>query len=78
MLEDWVVVWQLHATELMRLPWVCRGTATVALAVVAVLWSGMTAARLFTKRSPALEEHLYLIAYPCLLMYSAFALLSIY
>jgi hypothetical protein len=56
----------------------CRGTATVALAVVALLWSGMTAAKLFTKRSPVLEDHLYLIAYPCFLMYSAFALLSIY
>lgn len=60
------------------MPALCRGTATIALAVLAVLWSGTTAAKLFTKRSPVLEDHVYLIAYPCLLMYSAFALLSIY
>ncbi|KAK9919010.1 hypothetical protein WJX75_008673 [Coccomyxa subellipsoidea] len=65
----------LHALISLLVP---KGTATVALAVVALLWSGMTAAKLFTKRSPVLEDHLYLIAYPCFLMYSAFALLSIY
>ena len=52
--------------------------ATVALAGVAVLWSGWTAAKLLARRSPVLEDHLYLIAYPCLLMYSAFALLNVY
>ncbi len=55
-----------------------RGVATVLLAAVAVLWSGMSAAKLFARRSPVLEDHLSLIAYPCLLMYSAFALLTIY
>lgn len=47
-------------------------------AVLAVLWSGLTAAKLFSRRSQMLEEHMYLIMYPCLLMYSAFALLTIY
>ncbi len=55
-----------------------RGVATVALAGVAVLWAGWTAAKLLARRSPVLEDHLYLIAYPCLLMYSAFALLNVY
>jgi hypothetical protein len=56
----------------------CRGTATLLLAALAVIWSGVTAARLFTKRTPMLADHFSIIAYPCLLMYSAFALLSIY
>ncbi len=47
-------------------------------AVLAVLWSGYTASKLFSRRSQMLEEHMYLILYPCLLMYSAFALLTIY
>ena len=46
--------------------------------MLAVLWSGVSAAKLLARRSPVLEDHLWLIAYPCLLMYSAFALLTIY
>jgi hypothetical protein len=56
----------------------CRGVATLALAALAVLWAARTAARLFVRRSPALEDHFYLVAYPCLLMFSAFALLNVY
>ena len=55
--------------------WRCRGVATLALAA---LWAARTAARLFVRRSPALEDHFYLLAYPCLLMFSAFALLNVY
>lgn len=57
---------------------ICRGALTVGAAVLAVFWSGLTAAKLFSRRSQVLEEHMYLIMYPCLLMYSAFALLTIY
>ena len=46
--------------------------------MLAVLWSGFSAARLFCRRSQMLEEHMSLILYPCLLTYSAFALLTIY
>ncbi|CAK0785761.1 hypothetical protein CVIRNUC_008972 [Coccomyxa viridis] len=55
-----------------------KGALTVGSAALAVLWSGVTAAKLFSRRSQMLEEHMYLIMYPCLLMYSAFALLTIY
>lgn len=55
-----------------------RGIATVALAAFAVLWAAHTAARLFVRRSPVLGDHFYLIVYPCLLMFSAFALLNVY
>ena len=55
-----------------------RGMATLALAVLAVLWAAHIASRLFVRRSPALEEHAYLLAYPCLLVFTAFALLNVY
>lgn len=55
-----------------------RGAATLALAVLAVLWAARIASRLFVRRSPALEEHAYLLAYPCLLVFTAFALLNVY
>lgn len=48
------------------------------LAVACTLWAAHTAAKLFTKRTPLLETYQSLIAYPCLLMYSAFALLTVY
>ncbi|KAK9806203.1 hypothetical protein WJX72_005193 [[Myrmecia] bisecta] len=55
-----------------------RGMVSVVLAVLVTLWCGRTAAKLFVKRSPCLEDHYYLIVYPCVLMYSAFALLNVY
>ena len=51
---------------------------SLAVAAGAVLWSGQTAARLFVRRSPLLDGQHALILYPCLLMYSAFALLTLY
>ena len=55
-----------------------RGVATLVLAALAVLWAARTASRLFVRRSPALEDFRYLLAYPCLLMFAAFALLNVY
>ena len=68
----------MHRNWILRASYTYRGALTVTSAVLAVLWSGYTAAKLFSTRSQMLEEHMYLILYPCLLMYSAFALLTIY
>ena len=56
----------------------CRSRVEIVLAVLTTLWCGRTAGKLFVKRSAALEDHKWLIAYPCTLMYSAFALLTVY
>ena len=45
---------------------------------VTSLWCTTLAARLFVRRSPVLKHYRNLIAYPCLLTYSAFALLTLY
>lgn len=58
--------------------YVCRGLVSNVLAVACTLWAAHTASKLFTKRTPLLEDYQSLIAYPCLLMYSAFALLTVY
>ena len=50
----------------------------MAVAALAVLWSGHTASTLFCKRSPMLDGQQPVVLYPCLLMYSTFALLSLY
>lgn len=55
-----------------------RGGASGLLAAGAALWSAATAARLFVKRSPALEEATALLTYPCLLVYASFAMLCVY
>lgn len=47
-------------------------------AALAVLWSGQTAATLFCRRSPLLDGQQTVVLYPCVLMYSTFALLSLY
>ncbi|KAK9826895.1 hypothetical protein WJX81_006155 [Elliptochloris bilobata] len=65
----------VHALVSLLMP---KGVATLALAALAVLWAARTAARLFVRRSPALEDHAYLLAYPCLLVFVAFALLNVY
>lgn len=46
--------------------------------MAAVFWSAGTAAKLFTKRSPALRGQTSVIMYPATLMYTAFALLTLY
>ena len=56
----------------------CRGSLPSLLAVPAVLWAAFTASRMFVRRSPALEDLRWHVAYPCLLMYSAFSLLTVY
>jgi hypothetical protein len=50
----------------------------IAAAVVAVLWASHTAAKLFVRRSPLLDGQHLVVLYPCLLMYTSFALLSLY
>lgn len=54
-----------------------KGMASNVFAVLCTLWSALTAAKLFTRRSPSLTEFQGLIGYPCLLMYTAFALLTV-
>ena len=56
----------------------CRGLLSACLALLCTVWSADTAARIVVKRSPQLEEMQYIIMYPCLLTYGAFALLSVY
>ncbi|KAL3159322.1 hypothetical protein ABBQ32_011274 [Trebouxia sp. C0010 RCD-2024] len=55
-----------------------RGVANLILAVATTLWCGWTAAKLFTKMAPSISDQSMLVAYPCTLMYSAFALLTVY
>ena len=57
---------------------ICRGVLTYVFAGLATLWCTESATRLLVKRSPALEENHYLVAYCCFVMYSAFALLAVY
>ncbi len=47
-------------------------------AVLCVLWSGQTAATLFVRRCSQHDGQLVLIAYPCVLMYTTFVLLTLY
>jgi hypothetical protein len=54
------------------------GLILVALAVVAVLWSARTCSILLVSLIPQAQEQQTLIAYACLLVYTAFALLIIY
>lgn len=57
----------------------CRKSwVTLAAAGVTVLWAAQTAARLFLRRSPALSGQHAVVAYPCALMFAAFALLTLY
>jgi len=55
-----------------------RGIANVVLASTTTLWCGRTAAKLFAKKAPSISDQSMLVAYPCTLMYSAFALLTVY
>lgn len=55
-----------------------RSLPSMAAAALAVLWAGQTASRLFCRRSPLLDGQQSCVLYPCLLMYSSFALLSLY
>lgn len=66
----------LHALVSLLLP--RRSYISLGLAVVAVVWSAQTAARLFVHRTSALRGQLLIVLYPCVLMYAAFALLTVY
>jgi hypothetical protein len=55
-----------------------RGPLYAVLAVLFAGWSGVTAARVLSQVSPALQEVQSLIMYPCFLMYGSFALLTVY
>ena len=54
------------------------GPAGWLLAVLCAAWSAATASKVLAKVSPALSEVRGLVAVPCFLMYSSFALLTIY
>lgn len=66
----------LHAVGSLLLP--RRSVFAMLFAAVAVIWSSQTAARLFMHRTPALRGQLSIVLYPCVLMYTAFALLTLY
>lgn len=55
-----------------------RGALTAGLAVLCTLWAALTAAKISVRRCQALQELQSLIAFPCMLMYGAFAMLSLY
>ena len=48
------------------------------LAAVVVIWCTVVATKMFVIHTPSLLDHRILVAYPCMLFYSAFALLSLY
>lgn len=56
----------------------CRGYIAAGAGAVVSLWCASLASRLFVRRSPVLVHYRNLVAYPCLLAYSAFALLTLY
>lgn len=52
--------------------------ARIGVGSVCVVWSTFVAAGLLVRRSPCLEDHKALVAYPCFLIYCIFAMLTIY
>lgn len=50
----------------------------VVLSALGTLWSALTAAKVFARLSPALQDARWLLVYPCALMYGSFALLGVY
>lgn len=55
-----------------------RGPVVLAVAVLSTIWSGVTAAKLITRRSPSFADLFPVLAYPCILVFSSFAILSVY
>jgi len=55
-----------------------RSVVSAVLAAVVVVWSTVVATKMFLIHTPSLLDHRILVAYPCLLFYSAFTLLSFY
>ena len=74
--------WSVHYSTAENLS-ACRSARRRALgsvggAALAVLWAAHTAARLLTWRSPLLEGQHSVVLFPCILLYTSFALLSLY
>jgi hypothetical protein len=65
-----------HALVSLLLP--RRSIATLILGGLAVLWAAYTATRLFMLRSRGLHGQKMVVLYPCILMYTSFALLTLY
>eukprot|EP00803_Ostreobium_quekettii_P002735 evm.model.scf_1534.2 EVM.evm.TU.scf_1534.2 scf_1534:5625-7995(+) len=55
-----------------------RGILHLVCAGLCVVWSTHIASALFIRRSPCLVDLRTLVAYPCFLVYSIFAMLSLY
>jgi len=55
-----------------------RGLLGVGAGTLTVIWCTALAAKLLVRRSPVLLQHRTLVAYPCFLTYTAFALLTLY
>ena len=55
-----------------------RSAITIAIAIVAVMWAAGASSKLFMLRSRALKRNFSVVAYPCMLMYTAFAMLTLY
>lgn len=59
----------------------CRGSIAYAMAVVATLWCSRLASRLILRRLPDDQDFrdlYFLLIYPCVMVYSAFAILTVY
>ena len=59
----------------------CRGSIAYAMAVVATLWCSRLASRLILRRLPDdqdFRDMYFLRIYPCVMVYSAFAILTVY
>ena len=61
-----------------RYPCVCRGLLANTAGGLVVVWCTALAAQLLVRRAPVLQPNRALVAYPCFLTYSAFALLTLY
>lgn len=55
-----------------------RSIVTIVIAIIAVFWAAITASKLFILRSRLLRGQMLVVTYPCILMYTAFALLTLY
>ncbi|KAK3262689.1 hypothetical protein CYMTET_28465 [Cymbomonas tetramitiformis] len=66
----------LHSALCVLMPG--RSTLGSILAVVAVTWCAYAASNLLVAALPQLRDQRALVAYPCLLMYSVYALMTIY
>mmetsp|Transcript_22231 Transcript_22231/g.56527 ORF Transcript_22231/g.56527 Transcript_22231/m.56527 type:complete len:244 (-) Transcript_22231:196-927(-) len=54
------------------------GVVAGVLGLAATLWAGHTAAKIFARRCPSLEDAQGLVMLPCTLLYAAFTMLTLY